>query len=73
MENRSFLQHADTFYFNCKITAHAVHPWLKIYGLCEWTIQEVGVNQPLLKRGNPPVSQLPPVTPPDTCPTGNVS
>lgn len=30
----------------------------------------VRVNQPLLKRGNPPISRLPPVTPPDTCPTG---
>lgn len=27
----------------------------------------MGLNQPLLKRGNPPVSQLPPVTSLDTC------
>lgn len=49
---------------NHSISWLAVQLWLEIYSVCTWTVQEVGVNQPLLKRGNPPISQLPLVNPP---------
>lgn len=51
----------------------AAQSWSEVCSLCELTEQGVGVNHPLLKGGNPLISQLPPVSSPDTCPSGYVS